>query len=140
MRDPSAPVQKAIWDRLVGDAGVSAIIGRRVYDRVPQDSPFPYVSFGPMQPVNDWDQCHEPVEVFVQLDGWDRAEGDNDPVGSVRAKQLADAICQAMDEDLEPEGFDVITQEVENIRHLTDPDGLTSHAVINLRLVVTPAS
>jgi hypothetical protein len=42
----SLDLQKAVVARLKADAGVTALVGQRIYDRVPPDAVFPYVSLG----------------------------------------------------------------------------------------------
>lgn len=112
------------------DAALTALIGQRVYDQPPANVDFPYISFGPVQPVNEEDACHDVQDVFVQLNIWSRK------TGSVEAKRIADAVCVVLATDLEPVGFEVFTQRIESVRHTREGDGKTSRAIVNLRLSV----
>ncbi|MFZ2252620.1 MAG: DUF3168 domain-containing protein [Minisyncoccia bacterium] len=132
MNDPALPLQKAMYDALAGSTVVMAIASD-VYDRIPPDAAFPYVSLGPVQVIQDFDQCHDGAEVYAQVDCWSRA------VGMVEVKTLAAAVSDVLDAALTLVGHEVLIHEVQNIRYLTDPDGLTSHAVVEMHYFTQPA-
>nr|MBA3570571.1 DUF3168 domain-containing protein [Pyrinomonadaceae bacterium] len=49
MSDASLELQKAIVAALRSAAGVTAIVGQRIYDQPPASPAFPYTSIGPGQ-------------------------------------------------------------------------------------------
>jgi hypothetical protein len=54
MASPGWVLQKAIYEALVANAALVALLGApRVYDDVPRGAAFPYVTFGPSV-VRDW--------------------------------------------------------------------------------------
>lgn len=55
MENADLELQKAIYNRLVADAGVSGIVGAGVYDHVPADANFPYVHLGEVQAITEHD-------------------------------------------------------------------------------------
>ncbi len=135
MKDPSLPLQKAVFD-----AFSAAIAPAKVYDRVPLDAAgrvkaeFPYGHVGEDQIISDADQCHDASTAFCTIHVWSRA------VGKVEAKGLMAAAVLALDGKLTVDGFEIIGHLVEDLRHLTDPDGLTSHSVAVLRYRLGPTA
>lgn len=144
MKDPSVPVQAAVYAALTTSPALIAIFGGtpRVFDRVPLDvagkvdkAAFPYVALGEDQVTSEADACHDASSIFVTLHVWSRA------VGKVEAKTIMAAVCEAMDVKLPVAGFGVIGHAVETgPQHLTDVDGLTSHSVVTFRYRLAPAA
>ncbi len=130
MSDPALAVQKAYVARLKAEvSGVSS----RVYDRVPQSVAFPFIQLGEFQTVEDGAECIDSKEVFVTVHVWSRA------VGSVEARTLNSAVEEALHEwipDLEADGFLCIEHMHRDTRTMLDPDGITSHGVLNFRLLI----
>ncbi|HYD66170.1 DUF3168 domain-containing protein [Azospirillum sp.] len=131
MSSVSLELQGAIVARLVGFAPLTALIADRVYDAVPDEAVFPYISVGPDQIVSDDAECLTAFEVFLQLDAWSRTEG------RVEVKRVAEAVRLAL------HGFDLsltdnalLSIEHRQTRILPDPDGQTSHAVIEFVALV----
>lgn len=123
-------VQKAIVDALNAE---TAIAGGRIYDRVPENPDFPYVSIGSEQVIDDGNSCDDGWEVYSDVHVWARG------VGFVEAKQvMAQAVDRIKTITAIP-GFTLIALEVEDVRTLRDPDGLTSHAVISVKFIINPA-
>lgn len=90
MRDPSLAVQKAVYQRLSTNTALSSFVSGRVFDEVPENSPFPFVNIGDddFEPENYYTKC------TVRINGLARA------VGQVEAKTLAALIIDAMVEPL----------------------------------------
>ncbi len=76
MNAASAELQKAVWNRLVGDAELVALLGGvRVFDTVPVGTPFPYLTFG-RETVSDWSTATElGSEHLFSLHVWSRERG-----------------------------------------------------------------
>lgn len=133
MSDPSAAMQKAVVARLKAVAAVTALIGQRTYDYVPQDAVFPYVSIGGFQSVDDSAECIDGVEIFIELHVWSRA------TGSVECKTVASAVRAALHEHsptLDDPFAAVGNIEHRDTRYLRDPDGKTTHGILNFRAFV----
>lgn len=92
----AAALQTAIYQKLVGDPGVSALIGAAVYDAVPTGAvPELYVSFGPEQAKDASDKSGHGAEHRLTLSVISKATGFSE------AKTVAAAICDALvDADL----------------------------------------
>jgi hypothetical protein len=132
MSDPSAVLQSAIIAALKADATLSGFIAGRVYDPVPSGFVFPYVTVGDGQVVGDDNECADGSEVFFQCHAWSRTPGYSE------VKKIAAAIRSALrSATLTLTGFDVGLAEFTQTQFLKDPDGLTSHAVVEFRFLIT---
>lgn len=131
MTDHSLAVQKAVLDALVA----ASLAGGRVYDKPPAD-PYgdgtTYISFGPSDQSEDDADCIDGSIVTQQLDIWSRYSA-----GFRDSKILAGDVRSALHRQTLPiSGAQLVELEVRSIRHLRDPDGITSHAVIEVRALV----
>jgi hypothetical protein len=66
---PALALQAAVIAAAGDSADVTALIGdpARIYDRVPADAAFPYVSFGAHQEIDDSFECHEGTEIWFEI-------------------------------------------------------------------------
>ena len=136
MSDPALALQGAIIATLKAAAGVTTLVSTRVYDNPPSVSPgavatFPYVTIGEAQSIPQRADCIDGTEHFVAVHAWSRA------VGFTEVKRIASAVRAALHE-AEPAvtGYRLIDLAVQDTRFLRDPDGATSHAVIQMRAVL----
>jgi hypothetical protein len=123
-------VQKALYDAFTADPPVS---GGRIFDRVPKDASFPYITIGDEQRIDDANSCDDGWEVYPDIHIWSRA------VGRVEAKRLvadAEARIKAI---AGIAGFTLISVSIETSRVFMDPDGLTAHGVVTAKFIITPA-
>lgn len=129
-------VQVAMVQALRADAALAALVGDRVYDRVPTGAAHPYVSLGP----EDWPQrhgaCMALLEGVVQIDVWSR------DVGRREAKRIVDRIVEIFD------GADLAlaapyrglgTEIAMRGRIMEDRDGLTIHGVVQIAVMAEAA-
>jgi Protein of unknown function (DUF3168) len=131
--DPSLEMQAAIVAALKQGGALPLAVGGRVFDKVPTGAAFPYVSLGPVQVLPDKAGCIDGAEVIQQIDVWSREPGYPE------AKRIAAAIVARLDDQpLNVDGHDAIVFEHVDTHYLRDPDGLTSHAVINFRSLIFP--
>ena len=134
MSDPSLELQAAIVSKLKNDPGVTAVVGQRIYDEVPANPQFPYISLGDNQVLPDKAECIDGTEIFWQLDGWARDE--TFPV----CKKISKAVVAAMDDqELLVTGYATIVCEINTINYLHDPDGITRHVAISFRFLIQAA-
>lgn len=141
MTEPSLAIQDAIETLLRADADLIAAMGGRVRiytEAAPHDTAFPYILLGEDQVIDDGTECADSVEVVVTIHVWAREKSS---VGASRrqAKTLAGLIRSALKAPLGVTDFDVVSQEFETCRHLTDPDGRTAHSVESHRFLLDPA-
>lgn len=128
--------QDMILARLKGFAAVSAIVGARVIDgplargNDPQpDTKFPCVTMGDSSVIPDDEDCVDGREDNITLDCWTREGGK-----LWQVRQLADAVRKALHDyegSLATERL--VDCRVTLVRCFRDPDGITSHGVVNVR-------
>jgi hypothetical protein len=132
----SLEIQKAIVALLATSAQLKALIGDppRIFDSVPHDPTFPYVTMGDAQELVDSADQIEGQELFLDLHVWSRAKG------KVEAKQIA-ALLRGLliDPNFAFAQGAFVFGEVTDVRHLTDPDGLTAHTVLTFQALTEDA-
>jgi hypothetical protein len=128
----SADLQKLIFDRLVADTGVHAIVADRIFDNRPDVATFPCITFGPSDVVEDDAECITGRIETIQLDCWARS---NARVNAV--KPLVDAVKTALHLfHAEPESSALVELRVIAMRTFMDPDGLTAHGVVTVQAIM----
>lgn len=133
MADPSRDLQKAIVSALKASPEVDGLVGDRIYDHVPDNAVFPYVTYGSDQVLADKADCVNGFEVFTQIDVWTGSES----VGQPEMKRIAGIVREAIDEQelvLDEHAFVLI--EHDNTQYLDDPDGVSHHAAVTFRSLV----
>lgn len=134
MSDPALALQGWHVAALKESAALAAIVAGRVYDDVPKDAPFPYVSIGEGHSIGEDLECGDATEIFAQVHAWSRTPGFPE------CKRMTAAIRDALKATPSMEGFDVSVVQYVQTRHLRDPDGKTSHGVVEFRYLVTHTS
>jgi len=132
--DTSHALQKFIFGKLTTDSGIAAVVAQRVYDRVPKSAVLPYIEFGDdeIQP-EDAECLIECDDIYVTLHVWSRAPG------RVEAKDIAGALVRALSEQEGTQnGYVIQSLTHDSTRILSDPDGLTTHAVVVFHAEVEP--
>lgn len=132
MSDPSLALQGWVYDRL---ADGSPPIAAQVYDNVPPEPVFPYITIGDSQVLgDDTEDCGDGSEVFIRVHCWSRA------VGYPEVKALAAAVRTALKVIPVLADFTVAVAEYLQTQFLRDPDGKTRHAVVEFRYLITHTS
>lgn len=130
MADRTLEIQAALVARLKAVAGVTDLIGTRVYDRAPQDVTFPYIAIGDVfdAPFDAVDLRGQ--ETVVRLDVWSRAPG------RVECRRILAAANAALHwHDLAISAGTLVLCRISGRRDMLDPDGETSHGVLDLSII-----
>lgn len=136
MSDPAAPLQKAQFAALSGDAILATLMGgtSRVFDVVGPATVFPYVTIGDDQVLDRGFACEPDIfEVFSTVHVWSRST----TVGRVEAKNIAARVRDVLRTLSAVDGFVVTMATHERSDHLRDPDQLTSHSIVTVRYLLT---
>lgn len=136
MSYPAAPLQKAIYDAIMGSATLAAAMGgtARAYDRVPPNPPFPYITIPDGDVIDNGNTCeHDAFEVYVDLQVWSRA------VGNVECKTVAGVLRDVIMAGLTITGWVATVIDCERILHFMDPDGETARSRATFRFLIEPA-
>lgn len=141
MSDPSEAIQNAIEATLRADTAVKAQFGgqTRLYTlSAPVGAAFPYILIGDDQVIGHDIECGEASTVAVTVHVY--ARGGTPPESRLKAKAIAACVRKALTAKLTLEGHEMIDWVFETTRHLTDPDGLTAHSVLNLTYDTAPSA
>ena len=131
MADPDLELQGEIVKALKADPVVLGLVDARIYDSIPPAVMFPYVSFGPSDLVSEDAECVTAYAGFHQLDVWSRG------VGFPEVKAIAAAVRDALhDAPLALPSNALVFIEHRSTHYVRDPDGLTSHAIIQLETII----
>lgn len=136
MPSSSWSLQRAIYDAIVADAAVLDLLGApRIYDAVPDNSPFPYLTLGETS-VADWSTGTEAGEEHrLTLRVWSRAAGRRE------VHELMATLRAALHERaLVLDGHRLV-----NLRHEAgdvrrESDGITTRGTVRFRAVTEPVS
>lgn len=128
---PELELQGLIVTTLKADTAVAALVADRVYDTVPKNTAFPYISMGPVDSTENDAECITGLDVYVQIDVWSQA------VGMPECKAIIDAVRRALhDADLSLSQNALVMIEHAQSRAMRDPDGITNHGVCEFTAVV----
>jgi hypothetical protein len=125
---PIAPVQRAMYQLLAATLTVP------VYDAVPKKAQFPYVTLGEPTAKDTSSLGFQMWACTRTLHVWSRHEGQ------IEAAELLAQICSALTDDAAPltvEGWQVLqVKQDDDTSIMDDPDGLTRHGEVRMRVVL----
>lgn len=108
---------------------VAGVADGRIYDHAQTDAVFPYVEMGESQALADDVTGADGFDEFLTLHVWSRYRGDKE------AKQICSDIRSALHaRSLTVAGRTTAHAWVREIRVFDDPDGLTRHGVVSVRI------
>lgn len=128
----SSELQKLVFDTLTGDAAIAALVGTRVYDRALPNAAFPFISFGPTSFLLVQDECLSGRTETMQIDVWSESKG-----GKRQCKDIVDLVVSALNgltDELTT--VTVADMRVTLAQVMDDPDGITSHGVVQIEALV----
>lgn len=111
-------VQEAIYARLTAE------LGNKVFDYVPEDTKFPYVVIGRLQSTPERTKTTVGERVEVELDIWSSAKGKKETIS------IVNLIKDALDEELPIPGADLIDQDITSIEVLEEMNDLYHGTVV----------
>lgn len=127
-------LQKTIYSALTADAALTALLsGQKIYDDVPQGTPFPYITLGESS-VRDWSTGSEDGDEHVlTMHVWSRAKGRQ------QVHQIMDALHGTLDDaELSLNGHTLINLRHELSEARREADGETYHGIVRYRAVTEP--
>jgi len=132
MAEASWALQQAIFAALAGDATLKGLIGdpARLYDHVPTDAAFPYVTLGEARAADGSTMAKDGQVHTVTVHAWSRERGRKE------AKALMAAIHGVLHKgNLSVSGHVHAGTVFESAETLLERDGLTYHGVQRFRTV-----
>jgi hypothetical protein len=134
MPTAATALRAAIHDALIADGALAALLGGpKVYDEVPREVAFPYVTLGECR-IADWSTGSEDGhEHQLTLHAWSRQGGHSE------AHEIAGALLQALDDaPLAPNGHQLVNLRFALADIRREADGRTYHALVRFRAVTEP--
>ena len=125
-------LQKAIYAALTT---APALVDGNVFDQVPESNPFPRITIGDEQVIDDSTSCQDGWDVSTDVHCWSRPETGS----KLEVKQIAAAVVSRIVAISGIAGFSLVSLTHETTRIFRDPDGLTEHAVVTFRALIDPA-
>jgi hypothetical protein len=127
----SAELQKLVFERLKAVSAVTTFVGNRIYDHVPPNAEFPYISFGSHDFVPDDADCIFSGEHTLMLDAWSRKPG------RVEAKQIVDEVRRALRlYEADMGDYGLVQMDIDFADVIRDGDGATAHGRIQIRALI----
>lgn len=125
----SAELQKLVYNHLLADAAIVALVSDRIYDGARAAAAPPYITFGPGDTVDDSSECIEAGEETLQLDIWSEKHGR-----LVEARQICGAVRKSLKAMVGPmpDPYALIAILGVGVRVFVDSDGITAHGVVTL--------
>lgn len=128
----SNALQKLIFDLLVASGPVGALVGDRIYDRPSISVTAPFITFGPSDSIPDDHECIDGRIENVQLDVWSEAQD-----GKRECKAIVDAVKAALHDAVGSLTVGaLVTMRVTLVRVMDDPDGRTTHGIVQVEAVI----
>ena len=137
MLDPSLALQGAVYAALTNSNAVAnaGVIPAQVFDYVPENPTYPFIGIGDDQIMagtlyaySATSDCHVNVHIYSQTKG------------KPQVKALAGAVRSALEGAIAINGFTVVTYEYVTTRFMTQPDGITQHAIVELEYTLAAIS
>lgn len=131
-------VQKAIYNLLVSDSNVTSKV-TGVFDFVPQDKAFPYITLGESFHVVSDSATVKGDDVNIVINVWSRGKGTGSTKGRMEAKEIQGAIYDALqysEGSAVAAGYSFIAINWVDSTTFMDADGLTVHGVQNFRVML----
>ena len=124
-------LQTAIYSKLSADNNLTAVLGAKVFDDIPENTSYPYVQLGEDTAIDYSTKDSTGSEVSVNIDVWSRYRG------SLEAKNIMDRIHTLLhDSSLSVTGANFISMRFEFSDIIRDPDGITRHGVMRFRAIM----
>ena len=127
----SFALQSSVYSTLSNDNTLSSTYGASVFDDVPEDTSYPYITIGEDNitefGTKDLDGTTRTMTIHI----WSEYKG------SKETKQIMDRIHDLLhDSSLSVSGFNLINMRFEFSDIMRDPDGITRHGVMRFRAVL----
>lgn len=131
--DADLALQTAIYAHLGADETLAALIGARLYDNVPGDTGFPYVTLGEALVSDNSTGDSRGAEHRLAFNAYSRGGG------RAEAKSILGALNAALDEAaLTLAGFTLVNLRFLDAETRREPDGQTWRGTIRFRAVTEP--
>jgi hypothetical protein len=120
-------LQKAIYDRLTGNAALMAIVSG-VFDSVPEAQAFPYITIGDDTAVDFGTHTWKGQNLTITIHSWSMARG------RAQVKDIMKRVYDLLHEQLlTMQGHTMFSMRFDFEQTFLDPDGVTYHGLQRFR-------
>jgi hypothetical protein len=135
MSEATLPLQAAVVAALKASADLTAIVGAKIYDRVPPNTLPPYTTITGWQEIEDGTDCLDASEIFFDVQCF------SVEVGRPQAARMAAAAKAALHR-LTPAtaGWGETEITYRSTSYFTEADGVTTRAVVNFHALTDSGS
>lgn len=128
-------LQRALFLRLSQDTQLALLMGApeaRIFDYVPENTPFPYIQYQLVQSVEDDTSTTHGFACSYQIHVWSQYEGTKE------AHAIMERVYNLLHEqyDFDLQMYRLINQRYEFSELMRDPDGQTYHGVMRFKAVL----
>ncbi len=145
MSDPSYALQIAMAAALLGDAGVTGLVGQNVFDDLSApDSAYPRVCIGDDQVIGETNTCFDPSEIYSTVHIW-AANSADAADARLKAKQIAAQVRRVLAQTLTLVDHAMTSALFHDSRFMidgdeTDADGRVAHGVLTFHYRTSPTA
>ncbi|CAN7598932.1 DUF3168 domain-containing protein [Bosea sp. LjRoot237] len=134
MSEATLPLQAAVVATLKAYAPLTALVGAKVFDRVPAGTAAPYCVLTGWQEIEDGTDCSDASEVFFDVQVFSTA------VGRPQSASIAGAVKAALHR-LAPATTGWLETEISyrSAQYFTESDGTTTRVVLNFQVLTDSA-
>jgi hypothetical protein len=124
-------LQAKIYDLIQNDADIIALVNSRVYDHVPANPTYPFITMGDVF-VQDWgSHTHSGFDVTLVIHTWGQA------AGRMSVQEIMNQIYSNLhDADLGITGFNTLSCRESTSRVLVEQDNKTHHGISEYRILL----
>lgn len=137
MTEATWELQRGIYQALIASLSLKTAMGGtvRAYDRPPATLPvYPYLTIAECQALDDGDACEgDRFEIFNDIHVW------SNTVGMQEAKTISGVVRNELLNLSTLNGWNIKIAQVQQARHMRDPDGITNHSVVTVKFTLEPA-
>lgn len=131
--------QKTVYSILTSDEDLAALLGGtcRVFDRVPDNAPFPYLTMQIKPWTDRGNHTFEGLACELTIHAWYRENGETRGRGDLEVQKIQKRIDELL-HSTDPcvDGWDIVGLRRSFIDILKDPDNVTLHGVQKFKLMI----
>lgn len=129
--------QKVIFEILSTDVALTALLGaNKIFDRVPQEQPFPFVTIGDLQGTDRGNHTWEGWAFELTINVWYR-EQNAGRKGVQAIQKRIDELLHKQDPCID--GWNIVKLRRSTVNVVIDPDQITIHGIQKFNIMLGEA-
>ncbi len=128
---PGIAIQQKIFDTIKDDATIITLVGSSIFDNVPDNSDFPYITIGEVETGDFSSHTNDGFEGSVTVHVWSQDRGRNN-TKTIQARIYT--LLQNL--DLAIVGVPTLNFRLGSQSTILDPDGRTNHGIQTFNILL----